>query len=346
MGQVERLEVLGERIGCSDPFEAGSRLCGLCRKVPGEGGLQRCSRMVAESASLRQLLAKAVPIAASHAPVVVLGESGAGKEVLARAIHANSPRRRGAFVAVNMAALPADLLESELFGHAKGAFTGAVAAGEGLMRAADGGTLFLDEIAEMPLALQAKLLRALDSGEVRPVGDVRTSTVDVRIVCATNRDLRRHVDEGRFRADLYYRLKVFLLRLPPLRERVEDIEPLVRRFLQREGRPSLRLSEEAMRRLESYAWPGNIRELANAVTHAATLCIGEEIRPEHLPEELLEARAPGEAPPERTLAQVERLHIERVLRGCEGNRAVAARVLGIGRNTLWRKLQKYELDAG
>jgi DNA-binding NtrC family response regulator len=338
--------VLGEPHGCREPFEAGSRLCGLCRKVPGEGGLQRCSRMVAESSSLRRLLARTVPIASSHAPVVLLGESGAGKEVLARAIHANSPRRRGAFVAVNMAALPADLLESELFGHAKGAFTGATAASEGLMRAAHGGTLFLDEIAEMPLALQAKLLRALDSGEVRPVGDVRTSTVDVRIVCATNQDLRRYVDEGRFRADLYYRLKVFLLRLPPLRERVEDIEPLVRRFLHRGGHPSLRVSEEAMRLLETYEWPGNIRELANAVTHAATLCLGEEIRPEHLPEEMLEAPSASEPPPGLTLAEVERLHIERVLRACEGNRAEAARVLGVGRNTLWRKLQKYMLDAG
>lgn len=346
MGQVERIEMLEQRIGCSEPFAVGSRLCGLCCKVPGEGGLQRCSRMVAESASLRQVLAKAVPIAASHAPVVVLGESGAGKEILARAIHANSPRRRGAFVAVNMAALPADLLESELFGHVKGAFTGAVAASEGLMRAADGGTLFLDEIAEMPLALQAKLLRALDRGEVRSVGDVRTSKVDIRIVCATNRDLQKHVDEGRFRADLYYRLKVFVLRLPPLRERVEDIEPLVRRFLHREGRPNLRLSKEAMRLLETYEWPGNIRELANAVTHASTLCSGQEILPEHLPEELLAARTPSKTSSELTLAEVERLHVERVLQRCEGNRAEAARVLGIGRNTLWRKLQNYALESG
>lgn len=346
MGHVERLEVVEERVRCDEPFERASRLCRLCRKVPGGGGLRRCSRMVAESTSMRRVLAKAVPIADSNAPVVLLGESGAGKEVLARAIHANSPRRRGSFLAVNAAALPSDLLESELFGHARGAFTGAVASSEGLMRAADGGTLFLDEIAEMELSLQAKLLRALDRGEVRSVGEVRTSEVDVRIICATNRDLRKDVEDGRFRADLYYRLKVFLLRLPPLRERVADVRPLVRRFLRREGRPTLPVSDAAMRLLESYRWPGNVRELANAVVHAVALCSGDEIRPEHLPEELLEDH--GEdvtaARPELTLAEAERLHIERVLQRCEGNRAEAARVLAIGRNTLWRKLQKYQLD--
>ncbi|MCZ7682960.1 MAG: sigma-54 dependent transcriptional regulator [Sandaracinaceae bacterium] len=327
-----------------EPFEADTPMCGLCRKAAGDGGLQRCSRMIAESRALRAVLARAAPVASSDAPVVVLGESGAGKEVLARAIHANSLRAERPFVAVNMAALPADLLESELFGHTKGAFTGAVAASEGLMKAADGGTLFLDEIAEMPLALQAKLLRALDRGEVRPVGGAATSTLNVRIICATNRDLRQHVETGRFRADLYYRLKVFLLRLPPLRERVEDIAPLVRRFLERAGGPGPAISAEAMRLLEGYEWPGNIRELANAVTHAATYCGRGEIRPEHLPEELLGSRPAAGPVAHRTLAQMEREHIAAVLEACAGNRAEAARVLGIGRNTLWRKLRRHSLE--
>ncbi len=334
------------RVSCEEPFEAGPRLCGACRKIKGEDELQRCSRMIAHSPAMRALLARATPIAASEAPVVLLGESGVGKEVLARAIHANSPRRLKPFVAINAAALPADLLESELFGHAKGAFTGAVTASEGLMRAADGGTLLLDEIAEMPLPLQAKLLRALDSGEVRPVGESRTCQVDVRILCATNRDLSQHVADGRFRADLYYRLKVFELRIPPLRERVEDIEPLVRRFVERAGRADLEVSKAAMRLLEAYAWPGNIRELANAVLHATTLSLGAPIRPEHLPEEVAKPRPRREPSPARTLSEVERSHIERVLEACGGNRAEAARVLGIGRNTLWRKLRQHAIAAG
>ncbi len=325
---------------CREPFGTAARLCGHCRQIPGRDGLQRCSRRVAESGAMRALLAKAAPIAASDAPVMLLGESGAGKDVLARAIHANSPRRHGPFVAVNAAALPADLLESELFGHAKGAFTGAVTAREGLVRAAEGGVRFLDEIAEMPLALQTKLLRALDSGEVRALGETRAARVDVRVLCATNRDLRQLVADGRFRADLYYRLKVFVLRLPPLRERVDDVEPLARLFLERAGRADARISRAAMRLLESYRWPGNVRELAHAMLHAATLCAGGEILPEHLPEDTREPSPSASAEP-RTLAEVERLHIPRGLAACHGNRAEAARVLGIGRNTLWRKLRQH-----
>jgi two-component system response regulator HydG len=329
---------------CDTPFERGPLLCSVCRMAPEIDGLRRCSRMVVDSPVMRALMMRAAQIAASEAPVVILGESGTGKEVLARAIHANSPRKRKPFVAVNVAALPAELLESELFGHAKGAFTGAVAAHRGLMSAADGGTLLLDEIADMPLLLQAKLLRALETGEVRPVGDTRATRVDLRVLCATNGDLARHVEEGRFRADLYYRLKVFALRLPPLRERVEDIEPLVRAFLEGAG-SELAVSKAAWAALEAYAWPGNIRELSNAILHATTLCTGDTILPAHLPEELFAASgAPRGQGPLGTLEEVERDHIGRVLEACNGNRAEAARMLGIGRNTLWRKLRAYGFD--
>lgn len=310
-------------------------------------GLRRCSRMIAESVAMRRVLGRAVHVAASSAPVVLLGESGTGKEVLARALHANGPRKERPFVAINVAALPGELLESELFGHAKGAFTGAVSAKRGLMAAADGGTLLLDEIGEMPLLLQAKLLRALESGEVRPVGETRSVAVDLRVLCATNRDLGRLVVEGRFREDLYYRLKVFTLRLPPLRERAEDIEPLVRAFLHNEGREELSLSPEAWAALRRYRWPGNVRELGNAVVHACALCDGETIGLEHLPEDVAHPSASALSPiAARTLADVERDHILAVLEACGGNQAEAARMLGIGRTTLWRKLRDHRLDGG
>ena len=211
---------------CRTPFERGSQLCSICRLAPDVPGLRRCSRLVAESAAMRALMLRAAPVAATDASVVILGESGTGKEVIARALHANSPRNNKPFLAVNVAALPTELLESELFGYVKGAFTGASSSKRGLFEAADGGTLLLDEIAEMPLALQAKLLRVLQDGEVRRVGDVRPFAVDVRILCATNQDLRKSVAERRFREDLYYRLRVFTLALPPLRERTDDILPL------------------------------------------------------------------------------------------------------------------------
>ncbi len=331
-------------LACTEPFENDARLCAVCRLSTAIAGIGRCSRMVAESPAMRQLLGKVAPIAATHAPVVVLGESGTGKEVLARALHANSPRKARPLVAVNVAALPAELLESELFGHVRGAFTGAVANRQGLFQAADGGTLLLDEIGEMPLVLQAKLLRALQDGEVRPVGDSRAISVDARIVCATKRDLRALVAAGRFREDLYYRLKVFALTVPPLRERVEDVLPLSKLFLEREGRPDANVSVAARRLLGKHAWPGNVRELSSAIVHAVALAQGGEIRPEHLPEELV--AAPPRAPPStgrlRPLAQVEQEHVLAVLEACGGNQSEAAQVLGIGRNTLWRKLRSYQ----
>lgn len=220
---------------CLAPFENGPKLCSVCRFMTNAPGLRRCSKLVAESPAMRALMLRAAPIATSDAPIVIRGESGTGKEVLARALHANSPRKEMPFLAVNVAALPSDLLESELFGHVKGAFTGATSAKKGLFEAADGGTLLLDEIAEMPLVLQVKLLRALQDGEIRRVGDTRSFSVDVRIFCATHRDLRASIEQGRFREDLYYRLCVFNLLVPPLRERIADIMPLARMFLQQKN---------------------------------------------------------------------------------------------------------------
>jgi DNA-binding NtrC family response regulator len=322
-----------------DPHGA-CEVCGLGTLVE---RIARPTQLVAESPAMQAVLRRARDFADSDAPVVVLGESGTGKEIVARALHANGPRSERPFVPVNVAALPADLLESELFGHARGAFTGATGDTQGLLEAADGGTLFLDEIAEMPLPLQAKLLRALEDGEIRRVGDTRSFAVDVRFVCATHRDLAALVASGRFREDLYYRLKVLVLRLPPLRERPEDVLPLAARLLAAEKRAGPGFTPEAQRLLCAYDWPGNVRELGNAVRHAAALARGRTIGPEHLPDEV---RSPPRrrAAAERTLAEVEREHVLRVLERCGGSQAEAARVLGIGRNTLWRKLRSYGAD--
>jgi two-component system response regulator HydG len=313
-------------------------VCGLRTVVE---SVRRSTEVIAESPAMRRCLVRVRDFADADAPVVILGESGTGKELIARSLHANGPRRDRPFVAVNVAALPAELLESELFGHVRGAFTGATADRQGLLEAADGGTLFLDEIAEMPLPLQAKLLRALQEGEVRRVGETRTFGVDVRFVCATHRDLRRRVAEGSFREDLYYRLHVLVVRVPPLRERREDVLPLARGFLRAQRRPAPGFTPAAERILLAHGWPGNVRELENAVVHAAAIARGAAIGPEHLPDDLVAppAAAPAAA---RTLAEVEREHVLAVLEACGGSPVEAARRLGIGRNTLWRKLRSYE----
>jgi DNA-binding NtrC family response regulator len=301
---------------------------------------------------MQALLKRVARFAASNAPVAILGETGAGKEVVARVLHANSPRAARPFVAVNVAALPAELLESELFGHGKGAFTGAGAVRQGLFEAADNGTLFLDEVGEMPMPLQAKLLRVLQDGELRRVGESQSFAVDVRVLCATHRDLAQSVRDGRFREDLYYRLKVLSISVPPLRERADDVLPLACQLLQDEGAAAKGFSSQAKALLLQYPWPGNVRELQNAVRHGAALATGAEIRAADLPDEL-RRRAPSAAPPQRrevvassgpaaalrSLADVERAHILSVMDACGGSQAEAARILGIARNTLWRKLR-------
>jgi two-component system repressor protein LuxO len=285
--------------------------------------------------------------APSRATVFVTGESGTGKELAAAAVHRLSPRGRKPFLALNCAAIPRDLIESEMFGHVRGAFTGAVADRAGAAQAADGGTLFLDEICEMDLALQGKLLRFLQSGQFQPVGSTRTVTVDVRFVCATNRDPMAEVKAGRFREDLYYRLHVVPLRMPPLRDRGEDVLLLAEAFLRRaaaeEGRRFVRLAPDARAALLAHGWPGNVRELENAIRGAVVLADGEELTAEMLPAATRTAPpprrpAPMPAPePIRPLAEVERDAIEHAVAASGGNIPRAAAALGISPSTLYRK---------
>lgn len=307
---------------------------------------------------MRGLFERIRKIASAGGPVLISGESGTGKDLVARAIHAESERADQAFLAVNCAGIPADLLESEFFGHAAGAFSGAEQARTGLFREAEGGTLFLDEIGEMPLTLQAKLLRALQDGRIRPVGVDREYQVDVRLIAATNLDLLKQVAAGNFREDLYFRLEAFQLPVPPLRERGEDLELLAMRFLLRfalaRQRPARTLSEQALRRMRAYQWRGNVRELRNAMERAVTFCDRPEVGPEHLPERVrAEAVRPnagtmpsippslleGEVLP--TLNELRQRYIQHVLERVGGNKRRAAALLGVGRRTLYRWLDEH-----
>jgi DNA-binding NtrC family response regulator len=287
-------------------------------------------------------------IAASSAAVLLVGESGTGKEMAARMLHAISERRQAPFVAVNCAAVPATLIEAELFGHERGAFTGAVKRREGRFKAADGGTLFLDEIGEMPTEVQVKLLRVLQDGVFEPIGTNTPVKVDVRLVSASNRDLRTLAAEGKFRQDLYYRIKVFELRLPPLRERLADLPLLVEQFLREftpSGAESPVIAPAAWAALQTHSYPGNVRELKHAIQHAIILAHGQPIQSHHLP---MDFRGQVEAPPSAAIeplalvmAQFEKEYVERVLRSTGGERARAAELLGISRKNLWEKMVKY-----
>jgi len=296
---------------------------------------------VFKSPAMRHVMETAAVVAPSDAPVLITGESGTGKEVLAQLIHHWSGRRAGPLVVANCAGLPESLIESELFGHTKGAFTGATQARQGFFRAANGGSLFLDEIGELPVHLQPKLLRALESGRITPVGSDAPVETDTRLIAATNRDLERAVSQGEFRDDLYYRINVVEVRMPPLRERREDVLPLARRFATEfAGRP-VRPSPQAMECLLAYPFSGNVRELRNAIQRACLLCRGDVILPEHLPPKIA---APGTLQPrpdadDNRLSQVERATILATLEECEGNRTQAAQKLGISRRALIYKLR-------
>ncbi len=287
-------------------------------------------------------------IADSDAPVLITGESGTGKELVARASHDRSARRDRAFVAINCAAFPETLLEAELFGHERGAFTGAVRRRAGRFSAADGGTLFLDEISEMPLSAQVKLLRVLEDGSFEPIGTNTPTAVDVRIVSATNRDLKRLVAERKFREDLYFRLNVFHLEMPPLRDRRRDLPLLVLHFWRQSagGAERPRISPRAWARINQYPFPGNVRELRHAIEHARVLARGAEIDVEHLPDEIRGESATGSYPSApRTLSaaikQFEREYLLGTLSRVGGNRTRAALLLGVSRKTLWMKLRAH-----
>ncbi len=304
--------------------------------------------LVGKSAVMRDVYRLIEKVKDARASVLIQGESGTGKELVARAIHHRGERRGGPFVSENCAAISESLLESELFGHIKGAFTGAVSDKRGLIERADRGTLFLDEIGEIDGSLQRKLLRVLQEQEVRRVGDERPISVDVRIISATNRDLAAEVEAGRFREDLFYRLKVILIELPTLNERREDIPLLIEHFLgqlaHEMGRPSLEIDPEAVRRLSARDWPGNVRELQNELTRLAIL--GEDRIGAHLVSESARPRSVGEAMEidDMTLEEIEREAIRRALAASDGVKSEAARRLGLPRRTLYNKLKKFGLE--
>jgi DNA-binding NtrC family response regulator len=310
----------------------------------------RFEDMIGDSAAMRRLFAMVARVSGSDAAVLITGETGTGKELVARAVHAGS-RPKGPFVAINCAAMPEQLLESELFGHTKGAFTDARAARAGLFVEADGGTLFLDEIGEMPLGLQAKLLRAVQEHKVRPLGSDREVSFNARLISATHRDLESRVAEGQFREDLYYRLAVLPLSLPPLRERGTDVLVIASEYLckisQRAARPKLGLSPEAARKLIDYSWPGNVRELVNAMERAAALALGDTIQVADLPEKIQAFASShvlvtgGDASELVSLEEVERRYILRVIETVGGNRTRAAEILRVDRKTLYSKLKAY-----
>jgi DNA-binding NtrC family response regulator len=301
--------------------------------------------IIGQSASLRHVLDVATQAAPSTATVLILGESGTGKELIARYIHGKSSRAEGPFVAVNCAAIPETILEAELFGHERGAFTGAVGKREGRFARARGGTLFLDEIGELSAAVQVKILRVLQEGEYEPVGG-DTVKADVRIVAATNRDLSAEVEAGRFREDLYYRLNVIAVTAPPLRARREDIPLLVDHFLgvycKKNGRARLNVPREVMTKLMDYSWPGNVRELENVVERAAVLCRSNTLRLEDLPQAVAQASAPTPSaltfPIGTPLAEVEHRLIRETLSHTSGDKSLAAQLLGISTRTIYRKL--------
>ena len=316
--------------------------------------------ILADSPAMEKLLRMVERVANSTATVLINGETGSGKGMVARLLHELSPRCEEKFVAINCSAFQDQLLESELFGHEKGAFTGAVAAKPGLFEVAHKGTLFLDEVAEMTAAMQAKLLQVLDSGELRRVGGTKLRRAETRIVAATNKDLKEEVKAGRFREDLLFRLTVVALRVPPLRERAEEIPELVDGFLERfrsQGLPSKRFSREAMASLRAYAWPGNVRELANTIEGLLLLTQDDLIRPQDLPQtirptaaaggppvaaptaESQTAAAPGATPV--PLTEVEKVHVAQVMRYTKGKKAPAARILGIDVKTLNKKIKNY-----
>ena len=301
--------------------------------------------IVGKSPAIMKVIRRIQQVAPTDSTVLIHGETGVGKELVARTIHHLSARRDGPFVVVDCGTLVESLFESEIFGHARGAFTGAVEATRGKFELANGGTIFLDEIANITVNIQSRLLRVIQEKEITKVGSIENVHVDVRILSATNKDLAREIETGRFRQDLFYRLNVVPIHLPPLRERREDIPPLVDHFLARSALdkdpPGPRVTDEAMQQLRLYDWPGNVRELKNTIECATVTCQAGEITPNDL---TISAAASPRAPADGSLASSEKREIVRVLEAFEGNRSQAARHLGISRKTLREKIRKYGID--
>jgi two-component system, NtrC family, response regulator HydG len=355
---VDQLNVSVERALRARSLQVENR--NLREQLQSTYGLEN---VIGRSPSMAQVFELVKKAARSEANILVLGESGTGKELIARAIHANSPRAAQAFVPVDCASLPENLLESELFGHEKGAFTGAIRTKPGLMEVADGGTLFLDEIAELPVGLQVKMLRALQERQIRRVGGTSLVDVDVRVVSATNRDLRDAVTKGQFREELYYRINVIAIQLPPLRERAGDVRLLAHSFLKRYGQDRIQsFEEEAMKALEGYAWPGNVRELQNIVERACALAESEVVTRRDLPEHVLQGARLADAASsadvanvrlssgadvglkeakERWMAVLEASYLRDLLDRHGGNISAAAKAAGIDRKTFHRLINKH-----
>jgi DNA-binding NtrC family response regulator len=349
-------EVVATARRALDRVSASEDAAGAGVKAEEMTSRQERAGLTGRSPAMIELYKEIARVAPSRSTVLIVGESGTGKELVARSIHKHSPRAARPFVPVNCGAFAETLLESELFGYVRGAFTGAASDRKGLWEEAEGGTLFLDEVGETSAAMQVKLLRALQDGEIRRVGSTRPVMTDARVVAATNRDLEREVKAGRFREDLFYRLSVVTLRVPPLRERRSDIPLLAERFLraasENAGRARLRLSEGALNRLVAYDWPGNVRELESAVEYAALHARGAEVAAEDLPPKLQTAevrqaasRSPLAALYEDlpSLDELERRYLQHVLEATGGNRTRTAEILGIDRRTLYRMAERFQL---
>jgi DNA-binding NtrC family response regulator len=349
--KVQEVVAIARRALEQDPNRGGAERRGEQMPAPYEQG-----GLLGRSPVMIGLYKEIARVAPTRSTILIVGESGTGKELVARSIHQHSTRSTGSFVAVNCGALTETLLEAELFGHVRGAFTGAVNDRKGLWEEAAGGTLFLDEVGETSPALQVKLLRALQEGEIRRVGSSRATQVDARILAATNRNLEQDVKAGKFREDLFYRLSVVTLRVPALKERRTDIPLLAERFLgmvlEREGHKQLTLSEETIRTLVAYNWPGNVRELESAIEYAVLHARGHAIVPEDLPEKLQSAqvRAAARSPLSAlfedlpALDELERRYLLYILEVTGGNRTRAAEILGIDRRTLYRMIERYGID--
>jgi two-component system response regulator HydG len=346
----------------SSMVQSAARYSQLRRKLDDAEGAAS-DVLVGASAGMRKLRASLDRLGEQDVPILIQGESGTGKELVARALHERGARRRKRFVALNCGAIPESLIDSELFGHVKGSFTGATADRAGVFVEADGGTLFLDEIGDMPLAVQARLLRVLQEGELRAVGSSNVRKIDVRVIAASHVDLTAAVEQGRFRQDLYYRLNVVVVRVPPLRERLDDLPLLAAHFLKKHGgsRPPS-LSPDALEAMTSYAWPGNVRELENAILHAIALHHGEVIGPESLPAAIVGRTRSGSAPlaaalddgteleslteaKRRASAAFEKRYLMKVMEKAKGSISEAARLAGLDRTNFRRLLQRHGIDA-